>query len=253
MIELCLQKQFGKRRHPFRLDVDYVINDEQKCTILFGPSGSGKTLTLHCLVGLTEPDSGRIAVDGFVLYDSRKKILLPTRDRNIGYMFQDYALFPNLTVLQNIAYPHSHFFPFFISPKEREICQDLLEHFAIGQLTNRYPSELSGGQRQRVALVRALNAHPRLLLLDEPFSALDPLLRGQLRKELFDILTELNLKTIIITHDPDDVDCFSGQLILYDNGKARPISDYDKLRARFDTTTDCLLHLQREAQNAAVS
>ena len=111
MISLTLAKQFGRGKRSFSLAVDYTLASEPQFAILFGASGSGKTLTLHCLAGLTRPDSGRIAVDDRLLFDSQKKIFLPTRERQIGYMFQDYALFPHLTVLQNVCYSNSHFFP----------------------------------------------------------------------------------------------------------------------------------------------
>ena len=250
MIRLTLSKHFGRGKRAFSLDVDYVIPSEPKFAILFGASGPGKTLTLHCLAGLTKPDTGCIAVDERVLFDSQKNICLPARARNIGYMFQDYALFPHLTVLQNVCYSHSRFFPSFIEKAERERCLALLEHLAIAHLEKRLPSELSGGQRQRVALARALNAHPKLLLLDEPFSALDPLLRGRLRYELKDILSELQLPTVIITHDPDDVDCFGGELVLYTKGKANIVHDYESKRAQYATTTQCLLALLENPKRA---
>lgn len=243
MIQLRIAKRFGQGQRAFRLHVDFSLASEPQFAILFGASGSGKTLTLHCLAGLTKPDTGFLVVDDRVLFDSQHKICLPARARQIGYMFQDYALFPHLTILQNVCYSQSHFFPTSIAKRERERCMELLQQLAIAHLEKRLPHELSGGQRQRVALARALYAKPKLLLLDEPFSALDPLLRGQLRHELKSILRQLELPTVIITHDPDDVDCFSGQIVLYAKGQARVIHDYAAKRAAHSTTTQCLLTL----------
>ena len=243
MIRLALSKHFGRGKRSFALDVDYTIATASQFAILFGSSGSGKTLTLHCLAGLTKPDRGLIAIDENILFDSSQNICLKARHRHIGYMFQDYALFPHLTVLQNVCYPHAHFFPWIIKKEQREHCMDVLDHLAIAHLAKRLPGELSGGQRQRVALARALNANPELLLLDEPFSALDPLLRGRLRYELKDILSELKLPTVIITHDPDDVDCFGGELVLYTKGKANIVHDYESKRSQYASTTQCLLAL----------
>ncbi|MCR5815106.1 MAG: ATP-binding cassette domain-containing protein [Desulfovibrio sp.] len=243
MIRLTLCKHFGRRKHSFSLNVDYTIGCSSQFAILFGPSGSGKTLTLHCLAGLTKPDQGYLAIDEQVLFDSAQNICLKARHRHIGYMFQDYALFPHLTVLQNVCYPQTHFFPWIITKKQREDCLAILDHLAIDHLAKRLPEELSGGQRQRVALARALNANPQLLLLDEPFSALDPLLRERLRYELRDILCELKLPTVIITHDPDDVDCFGGEIVLYAKGSANIVQDYESKRSKYATTTQCLLTL----------
>ena len=160
-------------------------------------------------------------------------------------MFQDYALFPHLTVLQNITYAQSHFFPQFVPKKLQSAAQELLTKFGLTNLADRYPSQLSGGQRQRVALIRALNAKPNLLLLDEPFSALDPLLRGQLRLELQAIIEKVALPTIIITHDPEDVDCFAGSLFLFKNGRACQVDSYKTIRQDFQTAQDCLIDILR--------
>ncbi|MCR4666949.1 MAG: ATP-binding cassette domain-containing protein [Desulfovibrio sp.] len=248
MIQITLTKRFFGHAKDFALSVDYVITEESPVAILFGASGSGKTLTLSCLSGLTKPDEGRIAVNGHLLFESRHGINVPARRRGIGYMFQEYALFPQMTVLANVAYSGSRFFPSLLSREEKTRAMDLLERVGLSRIARHYPSELSGGQRQRVALARALYADPRLLLLDEPFSALDPLLRKTLRHELSSILRDLPIQTIIITHDPDDVDVFAGELILYHRGRAKKIEDYPVRRAAFTSTSDCLLSLQHEAE-----
>ncbi|GHU90801.1 molybdenum ABC transporter ATPase [Deltaproteobacteria bacterium] len=249
MISLRLHKFFHTGDRPFCLDVAYAISPDQKVTVLFGPSGSGKSLTLHCLAGLMCPDAGRVCLGERVLYDVDADIFVPARRRRVGYMFQDYALFPHLNVLQNVAYPRTGCFPSRVKAAERDKACVLLERFGIGHLARQMPGRLSGGQRQRAALARALNADPELLLLDEPFSALDTLLREKLRDELLTMFAGLTMPVIIITHDPDDVDVFADNLILYDNGQARSVAEYRSLRQQFATAGQCLralpLHLPR--------
>ena len=244
MLQITVHKELRAKAQPFVLDINFTIQDT--CTVLFGHSGSGKTLTLHCIAGLTKPDQGRITIGNHVIFDSEQSIHLPTHKRRIGYMFQDYALFPHLTVLQNIAYPKSGWFPKLLSNTIRTETSDLLKRFDLLPLSDRLPSELSGGQRQRVALLRALNADPQLLLLDEPFSALDPLLRISMRQYLAHILDELKIPTIIITHDPCDVDVFAKQLVLYHQGQAKKINNYDEIKQNFSSSSECLLALQKE-------
>lgn len=246
MIALRLHKTFKNTAMPFCLDVEYEIGERGKTVVLFGPSGSGKSLTMQCLAGLMRPDAGYIRLGGRTLYDGAAKVFVPARRRRIGYMFQDYALFPHLSVLQNVAYARTGCWPWRLCAKERERAQAMLDRFGIGHLARHLPMQLSGGQRQRAALARALNADPRLLLLDEPFSALDPLLRDRLRQELLELLRDLTIPAVIITHDPEDVDAFAGALILYERGRAAMIRDYPGLRAGFATARQCLLHLQEQ-------
>ncbi|MDR2743795.1 MAG: ATP-binding cassette domain-containing protein [Desulfovibrio sp.] len=253
MISVRLRKHFGHARTPFTLHVDYSIGPEQKRVAFFGPSGSGKSLTLHCLAGLVRPDSGRIRLGGRVLYDGAARVFVPARRRRIGYMFQDYALFPHLTVLQNVAYARTGCFPRLMRAEERDKAQAMLERFGIGHLAELRPDNLSGGQRQRAAMARALNADPELLLLDEPFSALDTLLRERLRQELLEILAMLTIPAVIITHDPEDVDVFASGLILYNNGHARPVPEYRDLRTSFASAGQCLRHLQEKTVFAGQS
>ncbi|SDF73114.1 ATP-binding cassette domain-containing protein [Desulfovibrio legallii] len=244
MISLRLVKSFKTARTPFNLDVNYNIGDEYKSAVLFGPSGSGKTLTMQCLAGLMRPDAGHIRVGDCTLFDAQGNVCVPAQERRIGYMFQDYALFPHLTLLQNVAYPRTGCWPWRVRGNEKEKAHAMLERFGIGHLAGHLPSQISGGQRQRAALARALNADPRLLLLDEPFSALDPLLRERLREELLELMVDLTIPAIIITHDPGDVDAFAGSLILYDHGQARVVPDYAALRPQFAQAGPCLRHLE---------
>ncbi|MDR2572947.1 MAG: ATP-binding cassette domain-containing protein [Desulfovibrio sp.] len=248
MISIRLRKHFSGVHPPFILDVDYVIAPQMRRVAFFGPSGSGKSLTLHCLAGLVKPDSGHVCLGDRVLYDDAAGVSVSARRRRIGYMFQDYALFPHLSVLQNAAYARTGCFPRFVSIAERDKAQAVLERLGIGNLAGLRPDELSGGQRQRVAMARALNADPELLLLDEPFSALDTLLRERLRRELLEILAGLTIPAIIITHDPDDVDVFADGLILYDEGRARPVPDWRKARTGFASVGQCLRHLADNAR-----
>lgn len=250
MISLRLYKNFKNAAVPFSLNVDYEIGGEQKNVVLFGPSGSGKSLTMQCLAGLVRPDSGYIRLDGRTLYDGGSNVFVPPQRRRIGYMFQDYALFPHLTLLQNVAYSGTGLCPWRVCPAQQQRAQSVLERFGIGHLARSLPSQLSGGQRQRAALARALNADPELLLLDEPFSALDPLLRERLREELLELMADLTIPAVIITHDPGDVDAFAGSLVLYDHGHVRMVPDYVDIRRNFGSAGCCLRHLQEQGHGA---
>ena len=215
-LDVDIAKTLRARGREFQLDLKFT--SESDATVLFGPSGAGKTQTLYAIAALTRPERGTIRVDDFVLFDSQRKIDLPSHRRGIGYVFQDYALFPHLSVLQNVAFATSRNTVF----NPRQATSDvyaLLARFALGKLASSYPHQLSGGQRQRVALARALAAKPRLLLLDEPFAALDAPLRAKLRTELLAIRAEFDVPMIVITHDPDDVAALGGRVIEIENGK----------------------------------
>ena len=237
MIFLDIKKSFDDpgREAPFHLGIRLEMPEDSRTLVLFGASGSGKTLTLHCLAGLVRPDAGRIVVDGNVLYDSEQGICVPARRRRIGYMFQDYALFPHLTVRRNVEFALDKTKRTLFgrpSPAARKSVDELLERFEVGHLAERYPREISGGQRQRVALARALITAPRMLLLDEPFAALDPLLRVRMRREIRALLDEWNIPVVLITHDPADVDAFADSLAVYRNGMIRHVlDDYPARRA----------------------
>lgn len=240
MLELSLIRTFPR----FRLEIAFKLAPPSRRVVFFGPSGSGKTLTMQCIAGLKKPSRGYIRIDGNVFFDSEQKINLPTRERRLGYMFQDYALFPHLNILQNVAYAGTGLFARHISKAEKEKALAYLKNFGLIQLASHLPGEISGGQRQRVALARALNSRPVMLLLDEPFSALDPLLRRRMRSEILSILEKLDLPVVIITHDPEDVEVFAGDLVLFQRGKAKVITDWGTIRSRFATTAECLLSLQ---------
>ena len=249
MISLDIKKSFDDpgREAPFHLGIRLEMPEDSRTLVLFGASGSGKTLTLHCLAGLVRPDAGRIVVDGNVLYDSEQGICVPARRRRIGYMFQDYALFPHLSVLHNVAYAGTGLLPWRLNGEQRTWAMDLFNGSTL-TLPGIAGIILSGGQKQRVALARALGTRPSLLLLDEPFSALDPLLRERLRGEIQEILAAFAIPAVIISHDPEDVDAFAGTLVTYHRGRARMIADYASLRREYASAGDCLRHLQQEMQ-----
>ncbi|WP_339061277.1 ATP-binding cassette domain-containing protein [Tepidibacillus marianensis] len=173
-----IQFQITKKLSSFQLDIDYCFRDE--ILVLFGPSGSGKTTILNSIAGLIQPDHGRITLDQTVFFDSQQKINLPIQKRKIGYVFQDYALFPHLTVEENILYGVKQQ-KLLLNPDEY---RHLIAQLKVDHLLSRYPTHLSGGEKQRVALSRALIISPHLLLLDEPFSALDYDTRLEFREEL---------------------------------------------------------------------
>lgn len=220
MLDLHIVKQMSRGPVPFRLEARFTLPPGTRNAVFFGPSGAGKTLTMQCIAGLLMPDRGRIVAGDAVFFDSREGVRLPARKRGVGYVPQEYALFPHLTVLQNVAYAHTGLFARFVASGEREKALSLLERLRIAHLAGRYPGELSGGQRQRAALARALNAGPRLLLMDEPFSALDVPLRQALRQEIRELLAALDIPSIIITHDPADVETFGGALVSFEGGRA---------------------------------
>ena len=250
MIKVHAKMKLRGRHGSFALGADFESSSRH--LVLFGASGSGKTLTLSAIAGLVRPDEGHISIGGDVLFDSQKKIFRPARTRHIGYLLQDYALFPHLSALDNVGFALSG--PFgWLSREARRQSLALLERFEVAHLADRLPDEMSGGQRQRVALARALAASPRILLLDEPFSALDPLLRIRMRKEIRTVLDELDIPVVIITHDPDDVEAFADMLVVYSQGRTRQCLDYQPYRLRGVRASDVLVPLVQEVESQALA
>jgi ABC-type sulfate/molybdate transport systems ATPase subunit len=198
---------------------NFNFNVSFKCTNsilgILGESGSGKSMTLHCIAGLVKPDEGKIILNGRTLFDSTAKINIPIKDRKIGFLFQNYALFPHMTVEKNIGYSLSNF-----SASERNrIINEMLNMMQIEDLRKRYPNEISGGQQQRVALARALAVNPELLLLDEPFSALDNHLRSIMLKQMTNILKEYKGTTLFVTHNLEEAYELCENLIIIAKGR----------------------------------
>ena len=209
----------------FALDVSFEMGG--RTAALLGPSGAGKTLTLRAIAGLLTPHAGLIELDGDPLFDSRRSIDVPVRRRHVGYVFQDYALFPHLTAAENIAFGLR-------VPRDegRGVVARMISLLRLGGLEGRYPGTLSGGERQRVALGRALAAQPQLLLLDEPFSALDMATRSALTEEFLELRASIDVPTLLVTHDVGEAYALCDDLILLDGGtvlQSGPISAvYDR-------------------------
>jgi molybdate transport system ATP-binding protein len=191
--------------------------DAFSLTVLFGPSGSGKSTTLRCLAGLDRPERGTIRFGDEIWSDAARRIFLPPQRRRIGYLFQDYALFPHLRVAQNIGYGLGNI----ASAERRQRIDEITALLSLAGLENRYPRQLSGGEQQRVALARALVCRPRLLLLDEPLSALDAPTREHLRRQLRHWLVELRLSTILVTHDPIEALALGDHVVVFEAGRVR--------------------------------
>ncbi|CAB3696380.1 Molybdenum import ATP-binding protein ModC [Achromobacter deleyi] len=218
-VDLRIRKQMVSGDRHFSLDV--AFSSASKRIALFGPSGAGKSLTLRAVAGLLRPDAGRIAVNGRVLFDADARINVAPQARRVAYLFQDYALFPHLTVAQNIAFGSRRGW---LNPPRRAVSDEArrwVDAFELGAIVGSYPNEISGGQKQRVALARALMLKPDILLLDEPFSALDSQLRGKMRQELNALQRQLDVPMLLITHDPADVDALADEVFEVREGKVR--------------------------------
>jgi molybdate transport system ATP-binding protein len=208
-----LDVRLVKRLAGFTLDAEWTADGG--VAALFGPSGAGKTLTLQCLAGLLRPDAGRIVVDGRVLFDATTGVDVPPQARRVGYVFQGYALFPHLSVADNVGFglrgrPR----------RERDMrVAEVMTRLGLAGLERRHPGELSGGQRQRVALGRALAIDPALLLLDEPLSALDSPLRRTLRDELRAVLADWGTAAVVVTHDFTEAYRLGDRIVVYEAGK----------------------------------
>tara|TARA_Y100000296_G_scaffold57522_1_gene66028 strand:+ start:256 stop:924 length:669 start_codon:yes stop_codon:yes gene_type:complete len=209
-VDLHLQKELRAADRVFSLDIT-LASDSQRI-VLYGPSGSGKSLTLKAIAGLMRPDSGHIRIQGRTLFDSAHGIDVRVQERNVAYLFQDYALFPHLTVAQNIAFGLARGSINLRRPAEHPAVRQWLQAFELEAIAHSRPAQISGGQRQRVALARALVAEPDMLLLDEPFSALDLSLRQRMRSELAELQSRLQVPMLLITHDPADVEAL-GQTV----------------------------------------
>ncbi len=206
-IQVNVKKDFGS----FVLDLEFQ-SDSKKIGIL-GASGCGKSMTLKSIAGIERPDAGRIVINGRVLYDERERIFLKPQVRNVGYLFQNYALFPTMTVAQNIAAG--------VKGNKQQTdarVRQMIGRFHLEGLEKRYPGQLSGGQQQRTALARIMAYEPEVILLDEPFSALDMYLKDQMQREFMEMLKNYNGLVILVSHSRDEVYRMSEELLILDQG-----------------------------------
>ena len=207
-LDLDIQKTIGD----FSLDIA-ISSDAQKIGIL-GASGSGKSMTLRCIAGIDRPDSGHISLEGRALYDSSKKLNVRPQEREVGYLFQNYALFPTMTVSENIRCGIR-----VKGDEALELVSRCIEQFDLKGLEKRLPHELSGGQQQRVALARIMASRPKLVLLDEPFSALDSYLKNRIRRETITTLEKAGIRIIMVSHDRDELFSLSDEIFVIRKGE----------------------------------
>ncbi|MDM4768505.1 ATP-binding cassette domain-containing protein [Pelomonas sp. SE-A7] len=223
--ELRVHKRLPQGRGHFELDLD--IQAAAPRLALFGPSGSGKSQTLKMIAGVQRPDRGRIAVAGELLFDAEASLSLAPQQRGLGCVFQDHALFPHLSLRQNIAFSRVRGWR---NPARRfhdPLVEQWIARFGLQAVADQCPLEVSGGQRQRAALARALVSSPRALLLDEPFAALDQALRRSLRAELAELQAQLKIPLLLITHDEDDVKALADQVVTLDQGRVASITELE--------------------------
>ncbi len=209
MVELDIRKKLLGAQGEFSIDLKFSIAAGEIVT-LFGESGAGKTTLLRCLAGLAEPDGGHIRVNGETWFEGGQR--LPVQRRRVGYMFQDYALFPNMSVRANIEFALRR-------GASRRRPSELIEMMDLGELQHRTPRTLSGGQQQRAALARALAAEPQLLLLDEPFSALDHETRQRLQDEVLRMQRHFGITTVMVSHDVSEVYKLSKRVLVIEQGR----------------------------------
>lgn len=201
-----LKVQIKKQLNHFPLQINFSM--ESEIMAISGASGAGKTTVLNCIAGLVRPDAGEISLNGRTLF-KEDQIHIPTRKRNIGYMFQDYALFPHLTVWKNVTYKNEN----------QQLVHELMDELQITHLKEHYPRHISGGEKQRVALTRALATEPELLLLDEPFSALDTKTRLRAHDQLRAIQKRWKTPVIFITHQLDEAKKLADRMIFIERGQ----------------------------------
>ena len=224
-----------------RFDLEVAFASDAERLVLFGPSGAGKTQTLKIMAGLVRADRGRVCIGGRTLYASAGRVDLSPQQRRLAYVFQDYALFPHLTVRQNIAFArHTGW----LNPPRvarDEAVDRWIEAFRLQSVCGHFPHQVSGGQRQRTALARALMTEPTALLLDEPFAALDKGLRQRLREDLAGLQRTLRIPMLMITHDDDDVRVLADEVVHLRAGRVvADAGEPDPLDATLDQGPDML-------------
>jgi molybdate transport system ATP-binding protein len=209
-VRVDIRKTLRSSDREFTLAASFSAEHDR--IVVFGPSGSGKSITMQCIAGLLRPDAGRIQIGDRILFDAQAGVDVPPQSRNVGFVFQDYALFPHLSVEKNVGFGLKK------NGDTTSRVAEFLTLFELTPLARSLPHNLSGGQKQRVALARALIRKPDLLLLDEPLSALDPLLRDRMRNELAQTQSRFRVPMLLITHDPADVETFAENLVIFDHG-----------------------------------
>lgn len=217
-----LEVKIEKELRNFTLRADFSLRDE--VFALLGASGCGKSMTLKCIAGLERPDRGRIVLDGEVLFDSEQGINLPPQKRRVGYLFQNFALFPNMTIADNIRFVARG-----TRQQREERVRENLARFALSELGNAYPMELSGGQQQRAALARILASDAKILLLDEPFSALDHYLKWKLELELREVLRSYDGAALLVSHNRGEVYRMASRAAVIDRGRMQAVHTRDEL------------------------
>lgn len=227
-----IEKDFGT----FHLKVKFDAGDETLA--MLGASGCGKSMTLKCIAGIETPNRGRIILDGTTLFDSEQKINLPPQQRRTGLMFQNYALFPHMTVLQNILAGIKREKD---SVKRRQIVSDIITDFGLTDLCDRYPHQLSGGQQQRVALARILVSDPKILLLDEPFSALDTHLRFRMEQQVREVIRSFGKTVLLVSHDRDEVFRMADSIAIMGHGTVEAVGEKHAIFADPGTRNGAIL------------
>ncbi|MBR1454214.1 MAG: ATP-binding cassette domain-containing protein [Lachnospiraceae bacterium] len=208
-----LKVNINKKLDKINLSINFEV--EKGVLGLFGASAAGKSMTLKIIAGIEKPDSGKIVLNDKVLFDSEKKINLPPQQRRIGYLFQNYALFPQMTLYNNIYISVNKKYN---NCEKKEKVNNIINQFGLNGFENKYPKELSGGQQQRVALARIIVNEPEFLLLDEPFSAVDAFLKLKLMKELQKVLQDFNKEAIFVTHDLREIEYICDDILVISNG-----------------------------------
>ena len=216
-LDIDIRKIMRSEKNTFELATRFTSTSQR--IVILGPSGSGKSLMLKAIAGLVTPDAGHIRLGGATLFERGAGIDLAPQRRQVGYLFQDYALFPHLNVRQNVGFGLARGWRNPRAQGDNAAIDYWLDAFGLAALARQYPNELSGGQRQRTALARALVAQPRALLLDEPFAALDPPLRVAMRAELDAVQRRLRVPMVLITHDPEDAQVLGEHVIELRDGR----------------------------------
>jgi molybdate transport system ATP-binding protein len=214
MIQAHIRKRFGAGPESSAFDLDVEFEAREGVTVLFGASGAGKTLTLDSIAGFARPDAGRILLDDRILFDGASGVFLRPQDRGCGYVFQNYALFPHMTMRENLAFAAER-----LPRLERHRrVNEMLDRFRIAEIAGRYPREVSGGQKQRCSIARALIVQPRLLLLDEPARGLDAPLRADLYELLRELREEFQVPILLVTHDLEAAFAVGDEMLVFHSG-----------------------------------